>query len=233
MKRAGPGGMRVVVSPGVETLARGLDMAEALAGSETGVVVLSHLGARNLRRPLSRAEVQVVRAALQGAGTESPGGLPSRLPVAAGEELLVGYVCAGRAVPVVCPAGVWSVVVTDHVNLTWRSPLTGPNDERFGPRFPVVAGVYRPEAVPVASEGGSLRGVVAGVQDDRRLSAFEAGVVVRHGIQVVSSELVAVSILAAHMGFKIAAIVFVDGVCEMPAGAYIADGASNGLERSG
>jgi hypothetical protein len=223
--------MRVVLSPGAEARARGLDVAEALAGSKVGVAVLSRLGARNLRRPLSRAEVQVVRGALQEA--EPFSGPLLWPPVAAGDELLVGYVCAGRALPGGCPAGVRSVVVTDHVDLTWRSPLTGPNDGRFGPRFPVVAGVYRPETVRVAPEGGSLLGVVAGVRDDRRLTVFEAGVVVRHGIQAVSSELVAVSIVAAHMGLRVAAIVVVDGVCEMPTGAYVADGASKGLERSG
>ncbi len=206
--------MRVLLSPGAEALAQGLDVAEALAGSKVGVALLSQWGARNLRRPLSRAEVQIVREAL------------------AGDELLVGYVCAGTAVPGGCAAGERSVVVTDHVNLTWCSPLTGPNDERFGPRFPVVAGAYRPEAAGVVPESGSLRGVVAGVRDDRRLTAFEAGVVARHGIPAVSSELVSVLILAAHMGLRVAAIVVVDGVCEMPAGAYVADGASNGLERS-
>ena len=193
--------MRVVLSPGAEALARGLEVAEALAGSRFAVAMLSERGVRNLSRPLSRSEVQVVRAAV------------------AGDELLVGYVCAGTAVPGGCPADVRSVVVTDHVNLTWRSPLTGPNDERFGPRFPVIAGVYRPEAVGVAPESGSVMGVVAGVRDDRCLTAFEAEVVVRHGIQAVSSELVAVSMLAAHMGFKVAAVVVVDGACEMPAGA--------------
>lgn len=206
--------MRVVLSPGAEAVAWGREVAVALAGAKARVASLSERGARNLRRPLSQAEVQVVRAAV------------------AGDELLVGYVCAGTAVPGGRPADVRSVVVTDHVNLTWRSPLTGPNDERFGPRFPVIAGVYRPEAVGVATESGSVAGVVAGVRDDRGLTAFEAEVVVRHGIQVVSSELVAVSILAAHMGFGVAAVVVVDGVCEMPAGA-VTDGASKGLERSG
>ena len=28
------------------------------------------------------------------------------------------------------------VVVTDHINLQGANPLVGPNDERFGPRFP-------------------------------------------------------------------------------------------------
>ncbi len=93
--------------------------------------------------------------------------------------------------------------------------------------------MYRPEAVRVAPADVAFLGVVAGVRDDRRLTAFEAEVVVRHGIRAVSSELVAVSILAAHMGFKVAAVVVVDGVCEMPEGACGADGAGKGLERSG
>jgi hypothetical protein len=228
--------MRVLLSPGAEALARGVETAEEMAGSEVEVARLAQLGARNLRRPLSRAEINVVRSALRGAHPLD-GQLAGR-PAVADDELLIGYVCAGTMAPSgggpVQPAvEVRSVVVTDHVNLTWRSPLTGPNDERFGPRFPVVAEVYRPETVRAAPAQAPLLGVVAGVRDDRRLTAFEAEVVVRHGIRVVSSELVAVSILAAHMGFKVAAVVVVDGVSEIPEGACGTDGAGKGLERSG
>jgi hypothetical protein len=227
--------VRVLLSPGAEALAGGVETAEALAGSEVGVVRLARLGARNLRRPLSRAEVQVVRSALLGARLSD--GPPAARPAVADDELLIGYVCAGTMVPLGGPvqaaAEVRSVAVADHVNLTWCSPLTGPNDERFGPRFPVVAGVYRPEAVRATPADVTFVGVVAGVRDDRRLTAFEADVVVRHGIRAVSSELVAVSILAAHMGFKVAAVVLVDGVCEMPEMECGADGAGKGLERSG
>lgn len=34
------------------------------------------------------------------------------------------------------------VAITDHLNLTARNPLVGPNDDRLGPRFPDMTGVY-------------------------------------------------------------------------------------------
>ena len=36
------------------------------------------------------------------------------------------------------------VAITDHLNLTARNPLVGPNDDRLGPRFPDMTGVYSP-----------------------------------------------------------------------------------------
>src|ERR1044072_9077231 len=37
------------------------------------------------------------------------------------------------------------MVISDHVNLMGVNPLRGPNDERFGPRFPDMSAVYSPE----------------------------------------------------------------------------------------
>lgn len=34
------------------------------------------------------------------------------------------------------------VAITDHLNLTARNPLVGPNDDRLGPRFPDMTGAY-------------------------------------------------------------------------------------------
>jgi purine nucleoside phosphorylase len=102
------------------------------------------------------------------------------------------------------------VAVTDHVNLTWRSPLTGPNDDAVGPRFPSMTGIYDPETVVerLAAEGIIVvPAIVAGVSDDRHLSAFEAEMVGAEAYQAASSELVPVAIVAAHMGLRLAAVV--------------------------
>ena len=44
------------------------------------------------------------------------------------------------------------MLITDHINLTGNNPLTGPNDERFGPRFPDMTEVYSAELRRAAKE---------------------------------------------------------------------------------
>jgi len=165
-------------------------MCRRLAGEGGTVVSLAALGLKNPYRALSAAEVETLRAALRD------------------EQGVVGYVCRGAAPP--GGKAEW-VAVTDHVNLTWRSPLAGPNDERVGPRFPSLEDVYVPEAVLTlgGEQDGMIvtPGVVAGVADDRALSDYETGTVARLGSAAVSSELVAAVILAAHMGLRVAAVV--------------------------
>jgi hypothetical protein len=184
--------MKVVVSPRASQERGGAaSVARALAGAEGVTVSLSQAGIRRLNRPLSAAEVALLREAL------------------AGEEPLVGYVCLGGRSPL------RAVAVSDHVNLTWRSPLAGPNDEAVGPRFPSMTGIYRPDVVldRVGAAGGIIvdMGVVAGVRDDGCLTPYEAEVACASGYLAVSEELVPVVIVAAHMGLRVAAVVFMAG----------------------
>jgi purine-nucleoside phosphorylase len=198
--------MKVLVGPRIDLEAEPGPAAvcKRLAGEDGKLVCLADLGIKNLYRRLSGAEIEAIRRELQ--------------VVRGGGESLVGYVCRGvRTVP--GQAG-W-VVVTDHANLTWRSPLTGPNDEQSGPRFPSLDRVYDPEAAmvlmggeaaAVGRMGGSdgmivVRGVVAGVQDDRAISGYESDMIRRHGWPAASSELVAPVIIAAHLGLRVAAVV--------------------------
>lgn len=44
------------------------------------------------------------------------------------------------------------VAISDHVNLTGVSPLTGPNDERLGPRFVDMTDVYTPSLRALAGQ---------------------------------------------------------------------------------
>ncbi len=123
--------------------------------------------------------------------------------------------------------------MTDHADLTWRSPLTGPNDDLLGPRFPSMTGIYTPEVVmerlragedaPGPCVGGEgiivVPGVVAGVVDDCRLSDHEATMAAIAGCTGASSELAPVAVIAAHLGLQVAAAVL---TCfegrEMPGG---------------
>jgi hypothetical protein len=175
-------------------------LCRRLAGDGGTVVSLAALGLVNPHRPFSAAEIAALRGALRDERVgEEPG---------PGEAGLVGYVCRGVTAPGGSPA--W-VAVSDHANLTWRSPLTGPNDEQVGPRFPGMMGVYEPGAVLMLGDEQDgmivVPGVVAGVQDDLAMSEYETRTLARLGWAAASSELVAPVIVAAHMGLRVAAVV--------------------------
>jgi len=41
------------------------------------------------------------------------------------------------------------MAITDHINMTGQSPLTGPNEDRWGPRFPDMSRVYDQELLSI------------------------------------------------------------------------------------
>ena len=149
---------------------------------------------------------------------------------------VVGYVCLGGRLtgrgPATSGHDVGSeiaqhhvVAVGDHANLAWRSPLWGPDDEALGERFPVTAGLYRPEMVLAALSRGegcrrdaaASRGdsgewvvateVVAGVGAHGRVTDFVRGMMGTQGWTAWSAELVPVALVAAHLGLGVAAVV--------------------------
>ena len=46
------------------------------------------------------------------------------------------------------------VLLRDHINMQGVNPLSGPNDERFGPRFPDMSHAYDPDFRRIAGEEG-------------------------------------------------------------------------------
>ena len=195
--------MRVLVSPAAELDRRGGRLASVLAGREGATVSLADAGVRSLWRRQSQAEVHAIRRVLLGLGAGEPAG-----PRPAAEQT-VGYVCRGRCV--VPGAGPSVFVVTDHLNLTWWSPLRGQNDAAWGPRFPVMTGLYRPEMVEERLSGGAqVAGVVAQVTEADGISGHEAWAMRALGLTVATVELAPVAILAAHLGYGLAAVVVVE-----------------------
>jgi purine-nucleoside phosphorylase len=51
------------------------------------------------------------------------------------------------------------MVIADHLNLTGRSPLIGPNDDALGPRFPDLSTVWDPDLRARLHAAGALEGV--------------------------------------------------------------------------
>jgi hypothetical protein len=193
------------------------EVARTLAGPRGSVVSLRELGVTTLRRPLTAAELAGLRAGLVGSGAvvgyvcqglwSEVGAEPMRATVAGSRpgprNQEPGEVGAGR------PACL--VVVADHADLAWRSPLRGPNDEAVGPRFPSLAGAYAPEAAADRLQGAEgmivRRRVVAGVHDDQALLPFEVRMMTEMGFEAASCELVTPVIVAAHMKLRVAAVV--------------------------
>ena len=68
--------------------------------------------------------------------------MPVRALRAAGAEILVLTNAAGSLRPDVGPGRL--MAISDHINLTGQNPLTGPNDEAIGPRFPSLRDAYDP-----------------------------------------------------------------------------------------
>jgi purine nucleoside phosphorylase len=210
--------LRVLVTPEAGPHPLGEETARQLAGPGGTVLGLTAGGVGTLRRELSPAEVHYLRRLLLGL---APG---EQLRARPQSDEVVGLVCAGRAAGVAAAtapdeagaagagsAGASLHSVADHVNLTWRSPLGGPNEEGLGERFPATTRLYRPDLA------GSLPGVdpvgevVACPADDRHPTEFEREIVDRHGIRVISTELAPVALLAAHLGYRLVAVVLDQG----------------------
>jgi purine-nucleoside phosphorylase len=104
------------------------------------------------------------------------------------------------------------VVVTDHINLQGHNPLVGPNDDRFGPRFPdmthAYSKLYREIALRAARRLGKTvyQGVYAGLAGP----SYETPAEIRY-LRIIGADLVGMStvpevIAARHMGLKVLAI---------------------------
>jgi purine-nucleoside phosphorylase len=101
------------------------------------------------------------------------------------------------------------VRITDHLNLTGLNPLTGPNDERLGARFPDLSEAYDTrlgDLLDVAAEevGVSLRqGVYAGVLGPSYETPAEIRMLRAMGASLVGMSTVHEVIAARHMGVPV------------------------------
>lgn len=104
------------------------------------------------------------------------------------------------------------MLITDHLNMMFRNPLIGPNEERFGPRFPDMSEAYsiglRKRLKKVANELGiELReGVYAGVLGPSYETPAEVRMLRILGADAVGMSTVPEVIAARHAGIEVLGI---------------------------
>jgi purine-nucleoside phosphorylase len=140
--------------------------------------------------------------------------LPVRVMSALGAQTLLVTNAAGGINPAYRPGDF--MLISDHVNfpgMAGANPLLGPNDERFGERFPAIARAYdahlRSQARSVAAQLPDValhEGVYAMVSGP----SFETGAELRFlhaiGVDAVGMSTAPEVIVARHMGMRVLGI---------------------------
>jgi purine-nucleoside phosphorylase len=104
------------------------------------------------------------------------------------------------------------VVISDHINLQGVNPLVGPNDDRFGVRFPDMTHTYHKPYGKAAKEEAARIGIALedGVYAGLLGPSYETPAEIRYlrtiGADLVGMSTVAEAIVARHMGIKVLAI---------------------------
>ncbi len=104
------------------------------------------------------------------------------------------------------------VALTDHINFMPESPLVGPNDDRFGPRFFSLANAYdrelRAELAAVAKrlDIDLAEGVFAGYTGPNFETPAEIRMMQTLGCDVVGMSIVPEVLAARHCGLKVLAV---------------------------
>src|SRR4029077_7089880 len=104
------------------------------------------------------------------------------------------------------------MVIDDHINLTGHNPLVGPNDDRFGPRFPDMTQVYSSRLRHIADEAGKQLNITLqhGVYVALLGPSYETPAEIRY-LRTIVADAVGMStvpeaIAARHMGMDVLGI---------------------------
>jgi purine-nucleoside phosphorylase len=104
------------------------------------------------------------------------------------------------------------VVIKDHINLQGTSPLTGPNDERFGPRFPDMTVAYDRRFREITVGEGNRKGIglYEGIYAALPGPSYETPAEIRYlraaGADLVGMSTVPEVIAARHSGISVLGI---------------------------
>ena len=132
------------------------------------------------------------------------------------DTLIVSAACGGMN-PLWSPGDL--MVLDDHINLMGGSPLTGPNLDELGPRFPDMSAPYDPglqeaaASVAMAERIPLRRGVYVAVTGPQLETRAEYRMLRAMGADVVGMSTVPEVIAARHMGMRVLAVAVITDQC--------------------
>ncbi|MCX7175744.1 MAG: purine-nucleoside phosphorylase [Proteobacteria bacterium] len=135
-----------------------------------------------------------------------------------GCELLLAT-CAAGSLRVEVEAGSL-VAITDHINLLPGTPLIGPNDDRFGPRFFSMANAYDQalrdilKATAAAKQISLHEGVYLACPGPNFETAAEIRMMRTLGADLVGMSMVPEVISARHCGLRVVGVAVVTNLAE-------------------
>jgi xanthosine phosphorylase len=144
--------------------------------------------------------------------------VPVRTIRALGAEALLITNAAGSLRPDVGPGRL--MAIADHINLLGVNPLTGPNDDAVGPRFPSMRDAYDPALRAQLQTAARALGLdlPEGVYLATAGPSFETPAEIRAfrtlGADAVGMSTVPETILARHAGLKVAAVSAITNLAE-------------------
>ena len=110
------------------------------------------------------------------------------------------------------------MIICDHINLTGTNPLMGPNEPRWGPRFPEMRQAYDPRFAAMAERSGAKhnihlqKGVYAGLPGPSLETPAEVRFLQAIGADAVGFSTIQEVIAAVHAGMRVLAMATITNV---------------------
>jgi xanthosine phosphorylase len=213
----------IILGSGLGAVAEALEDAVSIPYTELpdfpAPSVHGHAGTLGLGT-LSGVSVAVLQGRKHIYEGGDPGAMrgPVRALRGAGAEALFVTNAAGSLNAEVGPGSL--MAISDHINMLGVNPLTGPNDDTIGPRFPSLRDAYDPELRGLLHDAASRLGITLaeGVYLATAGPSFETPAEIRAfrtlGADAVGMSTIPEVILARHAGLKVAAVSAITNLAE-------------------
>ena len=141
---------------------------------------------------------------------------PIRVMQALGVRRLIVTNAAGGLNPAFRPGDM--MLITDHINLTGENPLTGPNIDQWGLRFPDMSRAYDRKLIAMAEKAAQAagipihKGVYVGLKGPSMETPAETRFLKSAGAEAVGFSTVQEVIAAVHGGMQVLGISIITNV---------------------